>query len=213
MNKSFLERLAEPQPDPGGGAAAAYGGSLGLALLEKIVRLEHARNRGAGESVNHWRQMLQEIPELSGDFSRLMESDVVAYKALVEARCSGDANQLREAVENAIHCPEKIMLTARRALQLACKVAESCKHHLVADLLVAVGFLGAALRGGHHIALANLPLIKGIGHRQMRQSELSQVLESACQLEDQATGELLGRLHCRLNSECHGKCRGERHDP
>ena len=37
MVDSFIDALAKPKPVPGGGAAAAYGASVGLALLEKIV--------------------------------------------------------------------------------------------------------------------------------------------------------------------------------
>ena len=44
MHDSFIAALSNPnQPVPGGGAAAAYAGSVGLALLEKIVRLEMRR--------------------------------------------------------------------------------------------------------------------------------------------------------------------------
>ncbi len=42
---SFLHELAQAGR-PGGGAAAAYGARVGLALLEKVVRLEgNRRNR------------------------------------------------------------------------------------------------------------------------------------------------------------------------
>ena len=42
---SFLQELAQARPDPGGGAAAAFGARLGLALLEKVVQLEGGRRR------------------------------------------------------------------------------------------------------------------------------------------------------------------------
>jgi len=43
MHDSFLEALARPEPVPGGGAAAAHGACVGLALLEKIVLVEQFR--------------------------------------------------------------------------------------------------------------------------------------------------------------------------
>ena len=50
MHDSFLEALARPEPVPGGGAAAAHGACVGLALLEKIVLVELRRSDIPSES-------------------------------------------------------------------------------------------------------------------------------------------------------------------
>ena len=77
---SFLQELAQPRPDPGGGAAAAYGARLGLALLEKVVLLEGRRRRPpAGASAFTWEQALARLRRLSAVFSELQEADVQAY--------------------------------------------------------------------------------------------------------------------------------------
>ena len=119
MKESFLVQLSKPQPDPGGGAAAAYGAALGLALLEKVVRLELRRRRSATELHRPWHQMLAEIQDLTGDFSRLLKSDIEAYKQLALARSSGNEDLLSDAIARAIDCPMEIMLKVRQVLVLA----------------------------------------------------------------------------------------------
>ena len=52
-----------------------------------------------------------------------------------------------------------MMEHAAAALELLSWAGARCQRHLVADLLVAVEFLGAALRGAYYIAGANLPLL------------------------------------------------------
>ncbi|MGA7876914.1 MAG: cyclodeaminase/cyclohydrolase family protein [Desulfoferrobacter sp.] len=197
MKESFLEQLSKPQPDPGGGAVAAYGAALGLALLEKVVRLELGRRRSATELHRPWHSMIAEIQDLTGDFSRLLKGDIEAYKQLVVARSRGNEDLLSDAIARAIDCPMEIMLKVRQVLILTCKVVELCKQHLVADLWVAVEFLEAALRGAHHIASANVPMITNATERETFQFRLSKELDSGMQIAEKASGELLKRLSNR----------------
>lgn len=197
MKESFLVQLSKPQPDPGGGAAAAYGAALGLALLEKVVLLELGRRQSATELHRPWHSMLAEIQELTVDFSRLLKSDIEAYKQLALARSSGNENLLSDAIARAIDCPMEIMLKVRQSLAQAGKAGELCKQHLVADLLVAVELLGAALRGAYHIASANLALIKIGAEQEAFQSRLSKQLDSGMQIAEKAARELFKRLSNR----------------
>ena len=76
----FLQDLARPRPDPGGGAAAAYGANLGLALLEKVVRLEGRRRpQPLGEAGFDWDTALARLRRLVETLVRLREEDVRAY--------------------------------------------------------------------------------------------------------------------------------------
>ena len=160
----FLQELARPRPDPGGGAAAAYGANLGLALLEKVVRLEGRRRpQPQGEAGLGWETALTRLRRLAETLVRLREEDVRAYFELTAARASGDPARLAAAVAEAVDCPRRIMQQSREALELLAWAGERCQKHLVSDLLVAGEFLGAALRGASHIAGANLALVSGGG--------------------------------------------------
>ena len=62
---SFLQELAQARPDPGGGAAAAFGARLGLALLEKVVQLEGGRRREPkGKASFTWEEALTQLRQL-----------------------------------------------------------------------------------------------------------------------------------------------------
>jgi formiminotetrahydrofolate cyclodeaminase len=152
----FLLALERSTPVPGGGSAAAYAASVGLALLEKIVRLESERPRPAAEERHDWEGLLGRVRHSAETFRRLREEDSETYVRLAEARRSRDEQAIREALEQAIACPVEIMKGANEALLLAREAGERCKVHLVADVLVVLQLLWAACRGAYHIASANL---------------------------------------------------------
>jgi formiminotetrahydrofolate cyclodeaminase len=152
----FLLALARSKPVPGGGSAAAYAASVGLALLEKIVRLESERPRAASEERPLWEALLGRVRRSAEIFRRLREEDSEAYVRLTEARGSMDERAMPRAWEQAIACPVAIMEEASEALLLAREAGERCKGHLVADVLVVLQLLRAGLRGAYHIAWANL---------------------------------------------------------
>jgi formiminotetrahydrofolate cyclodeaminase len=172
---AFLKKLAQPRPDPGGGAAAAHGASLGLSLLEKVVRLEAQRRPNpAGQPPAAWEEALARLDRLSETLARLREEDVRAYFNLTAALTSGDAAVLAAALWEAVDCPRRIMHQVGEALELLAWAGARCRSHLVSDLLVAGEFLGAALRSAAHIAQANLPLMPDEAARQALAVDLSQ---------------------------------------
>ena len=175
MTSSFLEQLSQPRPDPGGGAAAAYGGMLALALLAKVVQLEAQRPGNQGNR-QVWEEKLEQIKHLTAHLDRLREEDVRAYQRLAQTRASGSRGQeWQEAIGYALQVPQEIMAQAREALALVAWAGALCKKHLVSDLQVAREFLGAALQGAYHIARANLLLVADASPRQ----EFSQQLVEA----------------------------------
>ncbi|MEW6387336.1 MAG: cyclodeaminase/cyclohydrolase family protein [Thermodesulfobacteriota bacterium] len=160
MTTSFLSDLAQPRPDPGGGAAAAYGATLALALLEKVIQLELRRPHHEASGRLFWERQLIKARELTASLSQLQEADVRAYARLAAARASQvEGGPWSEIVQTAIDCPLSIMAQAREAMTLVSSTGVSCQRHLVSDLLVALEFLGGAIKGAAHIALANLPLL------------------------------------------------------
>jgi hypothetical protein len=58
MSPAFLTELARARPDPGGGAAAAYGARVGLALVAKVIHLELQRPNREAPEVLCWRALL-----------------------------------------------------------------------------------------------------------------------------------------------------------
>jgi formiminotetrahydrofolate cyclodeaminase len=191
----FLQKLAQPRPDPGGGAAAAHGVALALALMEKVARLEQKRGHPPGPVGPFWDDLVAQVRRLSGEVARLQEADVRAYFRLTRARAAGEAPKLRAAVTEAVACPRRIMTAVRPALAMLLQIGEHCQKHLVADLSVACEFLGAALRGAYHIACANLPLMADAPVRRSQARELARELKESGALAQQVKLGLKARGH------------------
>ena len=194
MDSAFLKALAQARPDPGGGAAAAHSAALGLALLAKVVQLEQRRQGPENNPGIPWGDLLTRVRLVAAALQRLQEEDVRAYFKLTQARTSSDSMEVAAALEEAVACPLRIMQQAQEGLAIMAQAGAGCALHLVADLLVACELLGAAWRGAHHIARANLPLMPQDSRRAVWDEALSHTLE-ALEAEGQLVrAELIGRL-------------------
>ena len=161
MHRSFIKSLSSPnQPVPGGGAAAAYAGSVALALFEKIIRVEMSRHQDGPETLA-WKDLLCRVLSVAERLYQLRDEDGRSYLRLMETKTSGKAQEeVEDALKQAIDCPMEIMKQANEALGHVCQVAEHCREHLLSDLKVVCEILRAAGLGAYHIARANIRLIK-----------------------------------------------------
>jgi formiminotetrahydrofolate cyclodeaminase len=158
LETPFLRALSRSGAVPGGGAAAAYAALVGLALLEKVIRLESERPRLGADGSRAWADLLAGVQRAAAVLGDLCERDSEAYAALAAARRSKDTGALQAAQEKAIACPLRIVSKANEALLLARETGIRCKAHLVADVLVVCQLLRAGACGAYHIAAANLGL-------------------------------------------------------
>ena len=100
------------------------------------------------------------------------------------------------ALEAAVACPLRIMQQAQVGLVLLAQGGAGCALHLVADLQVACELLGAAFRGAHHIARANLPLMRQGSRRDVWDEDLDHTLNTLEAEFQQVRARLLERLAC-----------------
>jgi formiminotetrahydrofolate cyclodeaminase len=174
MHTSFLEALARPEPVPGGGAAAAHGACVGLALLEKIVQVELRRSDIPSES--RWHNLLEEVRQSSADLLRLRDEDGNAYMRFAKAKTFGKGDEeILVALKQAVESPMAVMKEAKRSLDLVARTGNHCKGHLLSDLLVVSELLRAAINGTHRIAQANLCVMQDPSLSSHYQNELNQV--------------------------------------
>jgi formiminotetrahydrofolate cyclodeaminase len=181
---SFIEDLARAQPDPGGGSAAAYGITLSLALVEKVVRLELQRAERQSDRIYLWENSLAQLRQLRVVLAQLQERDIQAYFKLMEARAAAGAQsqEMLEAVQEAVNCPLQIMKQAMIALAVVSWTGGYCRKHLVSDLLVSCEMIRAALQGAYHIACANLDLLDEPSCRQSLEQELTKTSQEGREL-------------------------------
>lgn len=193
MSDGFLQDLSRPRPDPGGGAAAAFGARVGLALLLKVVRLEEQRPSGRNPGPDFWPTQYQEVLELEARCDRLQEEDVQAYALLAESFRRG-GKEREAAAFRATAIPHEIAVAAVQGLSLAAAVGSRCARHLLPDIQVAVELLAGAGRGAAAIARANLPWLATAGVRQEWQGKLQAVLGELEDVAAHTRSLLLARL-------------------
>jgi formiminotetrahydrofolate cyclodeaminase len=192
MHDSFLEALARPEPVPGGGAAAAHGACVGLALLEKIVLVELRRSEIPSES--RWQDLLEEVRGSSSTLIQLRDEDGRAYLRFAKAKTVGNSDEdTLETLKAAIESPIQIMQEAKRSLDLVARAGNHCKGHLLSDLLVVCELLRAAIDGTHRIAQANLGVMGEPSLRSHYQNKLNQVQVESRELFQSVEGDILER--------------------
>jgi formiminotetrahydrofolate cyclodeaminase len=192
MVDSFIEALAKPKPVPGGGAAAAHGACVGLALLEKIVQVELERSLDSSET--DWKNLLQEVQKSSSTLLQLRDEDGRAYVRFAQAKTFGKGKtEVLEALQQAIDCPIRIMQEAHEVFNFVDKVGMHCKVHLLSDLLVVGELLEATISGAHRIAQANLSLMEASPARNEYQHRLEQLLTASMELYESVISALLQR--------------------
>jgi formiminotetrahydrofolate cyclodeaminase len=200
MPESFLNALAKPQPDPGGGAAAAYGALLGLALLEKIIVLEQARAKENARPFTAWDNKLTALKSLFGNIETLRELDRKIYPRLVQARHSkAPLSVLTRIIAESITVPLEIMKEAQQGMALIDWVGARCKKNLRADLLVAGELLAAALSGAFHIGSSNLPLITEVRKKKAFRQKLVQGLQKGERNWDRIKKRLSASRHMEIS--------------
>jgi formiminotetrahydrofolate cyclodeaminase len=159
MKEPFLDDLSNPEPNPGGGAAAAYSACLGLALLKKVIQLELNRPNLSPELTAVWNDLLEHVDVVGVILRQLLHDDGRAYLDFAEARADGEEGVIANALGRVINVPILIMEESCQGLGLISEAGKHCKRHLLSDLLVAGEFFLAAVQGAYHIARANLCLI------------------------------------------------------
>lgn len=195
MQKTFIERLAEPNPVPGGGAAAAHAACVAVALLEKIVRVESGRESLSPESTASWNGLLARVRLLAEAFPLLREEDGAAYARLAQAKGSrAGADEAGAALAAATEPALGIMENASDGLDCVAEAAAGCKRHLLSDLSVVHEILAGAGRGVFSIGLANAGSMQNPAERGLYAERLKNALERLSRSYDDAGERIFARL-------------------
>jgi formiminotetrahydrofolate cyclodeaminase len=196
----FADRLASPDPVPGGGSASAVAAALGASLVAMVATLSQGRPKYADHAALH-EAAEPRARQLSDQLLTLADEDAAAYAA-----CAFALKLPREAFADKEFRDQQIRETAQVAAEVPLRVVESCREVLVlaealagrsnvnasSDLRVAALLLQAAGHGAAENVLVNLPLIGT--------TEWTQATE-------QQVGELLGDV-VSLASKVHDIVRG-----
>jgi glutamate formiminotransferase / formiminotetrahydrofolate cyclodeaminase len=165
---TFLDRLAAGTAAPGGGAAAAYAGAMGAALVGMVARLTVGKKKYA-EVEAQMQSVVDGADKLRASLTAAVQADSEAFEAVMEAfklpkETAEQQTARAEAVEQAyIHAAEVPLRVARDAvatLGLAAVVAEHGNVNAFSDAGSAAYLAKAALTGAALNVRANATAVQ-----------------------------------------------------
>jgi formiminotetrahydrofolate cyclodeaminase len=163
--RDLLDAFSSTAPAPGGGAAAALTGALGVSLLLMAAGIRASRPTEPAGSVE-LTDATDRLRSLRPTLASLVDRDAEAYTSVITAiRMPADAGERRRAaIESAMHAatdvPLEIMRACRRALHDAPVVASHSIRSTQGDAGVAIELLRAAVRSAALTIDANLGSLK-----------------------------------------------------
>lgn len=161
----FLDRLASPEPVPGGGSASALAGALGASLVSMVCGLSAGRPRYAAYEATLVR--CGEIGHaLAAEFLEIADQDSYAYAGYAAAlKMPRDTDEekatrraaIRLAARAAADAPMECVTACTRLAAAADSLAGRSNVNASSDVLVAALFAEAAARGAAENVRINLP--------------------------------------------------------
>ncbi len=197
---AVLERVAAPEPTPGGGSVSAIAGAFGAALMQMVAGLPRTRHDNDEE-----RAMLGALAgplaDLRQRLTALADEDTAAFDRLMAAfrlpKASDDDKAARRtaiqaATREATTVPLQTAVACARVLDLAGTVAALGNRSASSDLLVAMGMLRAAADGAAANVRTNLDGITDDAFKAETSARLTAVLDDVAAHTHAATAALQG---------------------
>ncbi len=182
---ALLDRIASPEPTPGGGSVSAVAGAMGAALVQMVAGLPRTRHDNDEERAV-LATLATPLAELRARLLALADEDTAAFDGLMAAfrlpKSSDDEKAARReaiqaATREATTVPLQTAVAAARVLDLAGTVAALGNPSASSDLLVAAGMLRAAAEGGAANVRINLEGIKDDTFRADAAARIAAVLD------------------------------------
>jgi glutamate formiminotransferase len=167
--RAFVERIATPEPVPGGGSVAALAGALGVALGQMAIEITRTKKNYQG-NVARYSDVLSRLTAHRTTLLDLVDADAAAYGRVVEAyRIPKDSPGRQEAIQNAlIHAtevPARTATDAAEALRVLENVQPVIHPNVASDMTIGFQMLRSAVEGGIANMRINLRDIKDDGAR------------------------------------------------
>ena len=203
----FGEKLASPDPVPGGGSASAAAASLSASLVAMVATLSQNRPKYADHAALY-QMAIPAARRLVTELLDLADEDAAAYAA-----CAFALKLPREAFADKEFRDNQIKATARVAAEVPLRCVERCLEVLLlaealagrsnvnasSDLRVAALLSEAAGHGAAENVLVNIPLIGEDDWTRAAAARVAVLLQQISDLKDRvhevvASGERRGAL-------------------
>ena len=162
--RSFVQRVASPEPAPAGGSVAALSGSLGAALGEMSIRITQ-RKKSHEQHTARFTDALDRLAPYTATLLELVDADKDAYDRVIEAHrlpkdSPGRDAAIQKALIRATEIPSKTAGCAAETLRILEEVRPIVHGNVASDLQVGLQMLRAALRGAISNMRVNLDAVK-----------------------------------------------------
>ena len=197
---AVLDRVAAPEPTPGGGSVSAIAGAFGTALAQMVAGLPRTRHDNDDERAV-LATLRTPLAELRQRLLALADEDTAAFDRLMAAfrmpkASDDDKIARRAAIQAATHeattVPLQTAVACARVLDLVGTVAALGNASASSDLLVAMGMLRAAAEGAAANVRINLESITDESFRSDAATRITGVLDEVATHTRAATAALQG---------------------
>lgn len=190
--RSYLDRLASAEPEPGGGSVAALVGALGAALVTMVTDLTLGKEKYADVQA-----VVTDIrtgaEKLRGELQELVTRDATAYRAVAvamklpkdtDAQKADRDRVLQAALAGAAEVPLKVAEAAAEVARLSLPAAEKGNVNAVSDAGVAVLLADAAAQSAALNVKINLAWIRDEDFKREAWARVEAALAETARLRD-----------------------------
>ena len=196
--KEFTEVLASSAPVPGGGGAAAFGGSIGMALANMVGSLTVGKKKYA-EVEGEVKELLEKGYKVIADMQNLVAKDAEVFEPLSKAYGIPKDDPTRaEIMEKcaiaACGVPLEILRTAYEGIKLTNRMAQIGSLLVISDAGCGVVFLKAALESAMLNVMINLGIIKDQDFVNNAREEMNRLTADGRKIADETLAIVIGKI-------------------
>lgn len=200
----FIDELSSKAPVPGGGGAAAFVGSIGVALGRMVGNLTVGKEKYSAVEED-MRILLKKSEALIMRLNQLVQKDAAVFEPLAKAygMSINTAEErlekervLQEALVQASKVPLAIAECSLEGIRLLEQYAKKGSRLAVSDAGVGVVFCKAAIQGSKLNVLINLKLMKDEALKEELLKKITAVEAEGIKLADQVYQYVEEQLCC-----------------
>jgi glutamate formiminotransferase/formiminotetrahydrofolate cyclodeaminase len=198
----FADQLASGEPTPGGGAAAAYAGTLAASLGQMIARLTVGREKYA-DVEGQIQEAVAELEPLRERLQRAVIDDAGSFDRVLDARRMSKSteqaraerqNRIEEALKNAATVPLEVAGAAVQVLEILETLGEIGNPNALSDAATGAQLALAAVVSARYNVLVNTVEIQDEEFRIEHRSRVDDLLERAKEIAARVEGLFLEGL-------------------
>lgn len=196
--KEFVEVLASAAPVPGGGGAAAFGGSIGMALCNMVGSLTVGKKKYA-DVEGEVKELLEKGYKVIADLQALVDKDAEVFEPLSQAYGIPKDDPKREEVlekcaKEACSVPLDILRKAYEGIKINERMAQIGSLLVISDAGCGVVFLKAALESAMLNVVINLGIIKDQDYVNKAREEMNTLVAEGRKIADETLALVLSKI-------------------